>query len=113
VATLVTEAVNQHSKRGKNRRNDNFWKIRLQTQISNWRKGISIIAEMGTGPDNSKLNRQKRKIFQKYRVTNAREVAQLIETLKQKVQAKARRIRRYEKKKGAQYIQSKMFTGRH
>jgi hypothetical protein len=32
-------------------------------------------------------------------VTNAREVAQLTETLKQKVQTKAKRIRRYEKRK--------------
>jgi hypothetical protein len=41
-------------------------------------------------------------------VTNAREVAQLTETLKQKVQAKAQRIRRYEKRK-TQYSQNKMF----
>ena len=32
-------------------------------------------------------------------MTNAREVAQLTETLKQKVQAKAQRIRRYAKGK--------------
>jgi hypothetical protein len=32
-------------------------------------------------------------------VTNAREVGQLTETLKQKAQAKAQRIRRYEKGK--------------
>ena len=32
-------------------------------------------------------------------MTNAREVAQLTETLKQKVQAEAQRIRRYEKGK--------------
>jgi hypothetical protein len=41
-------------------------------------------------------------------VTNAREVGRLTETLKQKVQAKARRIRRYEKKE-TQYSQNKMF----
>jgi hypothetical protein len=41
-------------------------------------------------------------------VTNAREVAQLTETLKQKVQAKAQRIRRYEKRE-TQYIENKMF----
>jgi hypothetical protein len=41
-------------------------------------------------------------------VTNAGEVAQLIETIKQKVHTKAQRIRRYEKG-GAQYIQNKMF----
>jgi hypothetical protein len=44
----------------------------------------------------------------KYSVTNAREVGQLTETLKQKVQAKAQRIRRYEKRE-TQYSQNKMF----
>jgi len=41
-------------------------------------------------------------------VTNASEVGQLTETLKQKVQAKAQRIRRYEKRE-TQYSQNKMF----
>ena len=52
---------------------------------------------------------EKRERFKKkFRVTNAREVAQLTETLKQKVQAKAKRIRRYEKRE-TQYSQNKMF----
>ena len=41
-------------------------------------------------------------------MTNAREVAQLTETLKQKMQAKAQRIRRY-KKRETDYSQNKMF----
>jgi hypothetical protein len=41
-------------------------------------------------------------------VTNAREVGQLTETLKQKLQAEAQRIRRYEKRE-KQYSQKKMF----
>jgi hypothetical protein len=85
-----------------------FWKIRMQKQISNWRKELSILAKTGTGSDNGKLNRKKRKIFQKYSVTNAREVGQLTETSKQKVQAKAQRIRRHEKRE-TQYSQNKMF----
>ena len=97
-ATIMTQALNEPSKRSKNRRNIKFWKIRMQKQISSWRKELSIIAETGTGSDNGKLNRKKRKIFQKYRVTNARKFAQLTETLKQKVQPKAQRIRRYEKR---------------
>ena len=80
----------------------------MQKQISSWRKELSIIAETGTGSDNGKLNRKKRKIFKKYRVTNAREVAQLTKTLKQKVQAKAQRMRRYQKRE-TQYSQNKMF----
>ena len=50
----------------------------------------------------------KRGSFQKYGVTNAKEFAQLTETLKQKVQAEAQRIRRY-KKMETQYSQNKMF----
>ena len=41
-------------------------------------------------------------------MTNAREVAQLTETLKQKVQAKVQSIRRYEKRE-TQNSQNKMF----
>ena len=52
----------------------------MQKQISSWRKELSIIAETGTGSDNGKLNRKRRKIFQKYRVTITREVAQLTNT---------------------------------
>jgi hypothetical protein len=67
----------------------------MQRQIINWRQELSITDETGTGTANGKLNRKKREIFQKYGVTNAREFAQLTETVKQKVQAKAQRIRRY------------------
>jgi hypothetical protein len=80
----------------------------MQKQISNWKKELSILAETGPGSDNGKLNKKKRKIFQNYSVTNAREVGQLTETLKQKEQAKAQRIRRYEKRE-TQYSQNKMF----
>ena len=103
-APIMTQAMNQPSKRSISRRNKNFWKIRMQKQISNWRKEVPITAETGTGSDNEKL-RNKRKIFQKYSVTNDRKVAQLTQTQKQKVQATAQRIRRYEKRD----IQNKMF----
>jgi len=96
-ATIMTQTLNDPSKRSKNRRDVKFWKIRMKKQVSSWRKELSIIAETGTGSDNGNLNRKKKKIFQKYRVTNARDVAQLTETLEKKVQAKAQRIRRYEK----------------
>ena len=67
------------SKTGKNRINKNFWTIRMHRQISNWRKDISLPAEIGIGSNNGKLNRKKRKILKKFRVTNAREFAQLTE----------------------------------
>jgi hypothetical protein len=77
-------------------------------QIRTWRPEISVLTQTGIGSDTGKLNRKKRTVFQQYKATNAREIAQLIETLKQKVQAKTQRIRRYEKRE-TQYIKNKMF----
>jgi len=65
-ATIVTQTLNEPSKRSKNRRNVKLRKIRMQKQKSNWRKELSIIAETGTGSDNGKPNRKKRKILKKY-----------------------------------------------
>ena len=64
-ATIMTQTLNEPSKRSKNRRDIKFWKIQMQKQISSWRKELSIIAETGTGSDNEKLNRKKRNILKK------------------------------------------------
>ena len=37
-ATIMTQTLNEPSKRSKNRRDVKFWKIRVQKQISSWRK---------------------------------------------------------------------------
>jgi hypothetical protein len=52
-------------------------KLIKQRHISNWGKELSILAETGTLTDNGKLNRMKREIFKKYRVSNTKEVARL------------------------------------
>jgi hypothetical protein len=44
-STTVTLTMNQHSKRSNNRRDENFWKIRMKRQISNWIKELPIRAE--------------------------------------------------------------------
>ena len=46
-ATNMTQTLNEPSKRNKSRRDVKFWKIRMQKQISSWRKELSIIAETG------------------------------------------------------------------
>jgi hypothetical protein len=53
---IITLTMNKPSKRSKNKRNAKFWKIRMQKQISSWRKELSIKAETGTGSDNGKFN---------------------------------------------------------
>ena len=97
-ATIMTQKLNEPSIRRKNKRVVMLWKIKIQKKINSWRKKLSIITKTGTDSDNGKLNWKKRKIFQKYKVTNGREVALLTETLKQKVQTKAKIFRRYEKR---------------
>ena len=62
-ATIATQTRNEPSKRNTNRRNENFWKIRMKELISSWRKELSVTAENGTDCDNGKLDRKKRKIF--------------------------------------------------
>jgi len=37
-ATIITQILNEPGKRTKNRRNIKFWKIKMQKQISGWRK---------------------------------------------------------------------------
>ena len=40
-ATIMTQTLNEPSKRSKNRRDVKFWKIQMQKQISSWRKVIN------------------------------------------------------------------------
>jgi hypothetical protein len=39
-ATIMTQTLNEPSKRSKNRRNVKFWKIRMKKHISSWRKEL-------------------------------------------------------------------------
>jgi hypothetical protein len=36
----MTKTLNEPNKRSKNRRNIKFWKIRMQKQISSWKKRV-------------------------------------------------------------------------
>ena len=62
-AIITTQTLNEPSKRSKNRRDVKFWKIRMQKQISSWRKELSIITENATGSDKGKLTGKRGKNF--------------------------------------------------
>jgi hypothetical protein len=66
--TVITEKVIKPGKTVKSRQNKNSWKIRIQKQISNWRKELSILVESGPGPDNFKLNIKKEKFFSEIQI---------------------------------------------
>ena len=48
-APIMTPTMNQPSKRSLSRRNENFWKIRMQREISNWRKEVHSVEQKSIG----------------------------------------------------------------
>jgi hypothetical protein len=92
--------MNDTNKRRKNGRNVKFCRTRMRKQISSCRKELSIIVETGTaGCDNGQLNWKKREVFQKYRMKNAKEFAQLTGTLKRKCKQKPKELEGMKKGK--------------
>jgi hypothetical protein len=62
-ATVITERITKPGKKVKNRKNKDSWKIRIQRQISKWRREMSTLTESGSGSDNIKLNLKKEENF--------------------------------------------------
>lgn len=93
VAVLVTETIAKPGNTVKNKKE--------QTQISNRRKEMSILAESGAVYYNMKLKVRKNETVHKHKVTDGSGIVKSIEKQKQKVQAKYQRIRIYETKEKA------------
>ena len=81
---------------------------RLQKQIDQLRGDISIITEYTKGNITNKIRRKLKTILKRHKVTADEQVIACKEDLKQALQAKAQRIRRYTKR-SEQYKQNKMF----
>ena len=82
-------------KRKLNKRKQPAWKEKIEREITNMRSELSIIDEVERGV-NVHCGRL-RKIKRKYRIKTDSDIATTSEILKQKIQLKAQRIRRYEK----------------
>ena len=84
------------------------WQQRLQKQIDQLRGDISIITEYTKGNTTNKIRRKLKTILRKHKITADEQLIACEEDLKQALQAKAQRIRRYTKR-SEQYKQNKMF----
>jgi hypothetical protein len=67
---------------------------RMDKQIAGWRKEVSWTSEILNERNTKNVQLKKRKLTRKYNL----EIAQINETLKQKIAAKAQRKRRYQKR---------------
>ena len=84
------------------------WQQRLQKQIDQLRGDISIITEYTNGNTTKKIRRKLKTILKKHKITADEQLIACKEDLKQALQAKAQRLRRYTKR-SEQYKQNKMF----
>ena len=84
------------------------WQQRLQKQIDQLRGDISIITEYTKGSITKKIRRKLKTILKKHKITADEQLIACKEDLKQALQAKAQRLRRYTKRI-EQYKQNKIF----
>ena len=84
------------------------WHQRLQKQIDQLMGDISIITEYTNGNTTNKIRRKLKTIFKKYKITANEQLIACKVDVKQALQAKAQRLRRYTKR-SEQYKQNKMF----
>ena len=69
------------------------WQQRLQKQIDQLRSDLSIINEYTTGNTSKKTKQKFKTIQKKHKITKEEQITTLKEDLKQKLQAKAQRLR--------------------
>ncbi|XP_047501775.1 uncharacterized protein LOC125047544 [Penaeus chinensis] len=81
------------------------WKMRIKSKISLLRKDISVLAELNKGVACRSLHQKANKIKSRHGIS---ELAELIRTLKMKLQAKAQRLRRYAERSD-QFHQNRLF----
>ena len=82
------------------------WQQRLQRQIDQLRGEISIITEYQKGNSTNKTRRKLKKILKKHKVASEDQLTASKEDLKQALQSKVQRLRRYIKR-SEQYKQNR------
>ena len=97
-AYVITEKLNGKPKNYNNRRKHKqpLWKTKIEKEINEIRREVAILDGLlrGVKVKSKKLNKMKKK----YAMKKREDVPPLKETLKQKIQLEAQRIRRYEKR---------------
>ena len=106
-ATVVTEmkGVKVKKQRKPNRRQP-AWKERIEKEINSMRGDLSKLTELTR--DSRISERKRRKIMRRYKIKEERDINTEKEKLKQKIQAKAQRLKRFDKR-SRQFRQNKLF----
>ena len=90
----------------KKKTNKPKWQVKIDKEIENFRKDISILEELQT--DKDVRSGKARKVIRKYQIDSKEKIPAIKEELKQKLQVKAQRLRRFTKSNKF-YRQNKIF----
>lgn len=82
------------------------WQKQIDKEIENFRKEISILDELQR--NGKSKSRKSRQVIRKYHIENKEQIPAIKEELKQKLQVKAQRLRRFTKRNDF-YRQNKIF----
>ena len=91
-------------KPGKNKKPK--WKTNIEKEIKTMRGEMSILSEIERNKDSK--TRKARNVIRKYKITNVIDIPSIKEKLKQKIQVKAQKERRFDKRNKF-YRQNKIF----
>ena len=105
-ATIITEMTGNKKIKQQRKRKQPKWKEDIEKDIFKKRKDLSILTEMEKGAISHQ--RKERQMKKRYNIKNRGDIPEAREKLKQQIQAKAQRIRRYEKR-SKQFRQNKIF----
>ena len=94
-AKVLTEECTSNKKRKGNRRKKPLWKEKIEKEIEYMRGELSILSELQRGVNVK--GRRFRKMTKKYQLTS-KNILEVNEMIKQKMQLKAQRMWRYDKR---------------
>uniref|UniRef100_A0A8C6P0Q3 Reverse transcriptase domain-containing protein n=1 Tax=Nothobranchius furzeri TaxID=105023 RepID=A0A8C6P0Q3_NOTFU len=95
-ATVITDLSCAKKIKKQGKRKQPKWKTDIEKDILKNRKNLSLLTEMEKGNITNK--RKKRQMKKRYDIQDTTDIVEAKEKLKQQIQAKAQRIRRYEKR---------------
>ena len=75
------------------------WQVKIEKEIENFRREISILEELQK--DSGEKSGKARKLIRKYKILSKEQIPTIKEELKQKLQVKAQRLRRFDKRQNS------------
>ena len=98
--------IKSRKKKTKRKPSKAKWQVKIEKEIENFRREISILEELQK--DSGEKSGKARKVIRKYKILSKEQIPTIKEEPKQKLQVKAQRLRRFDKRQKF-FRQNKIF----